>query len=139
MSQDFEKLFSQLDCATPSSSLLPNIKQRLVKERARLIFRKRLAGVFSAVGMVASSLVLIATGISLYSSLGSSGFWNFLSLIFSDFDVVATYWQSLLWSLLEALPLLTLAIFFGAMFSFAESIRILSFDYRFLSWRTSHN
>lgn len=139
MDNDFKNLFSRLDRVKPPIGLLPAVRSRLQQEQRAWIRHKRRAGIFSVLGIFLSLAVLVFAVASLEASLSDSGFWTFLSLLFSDFAVVAAYWQSFVWSLVESLPLLTLAVFFGAAFILAESIRVLSFDSGFLFRKTAHN
>ncbi len=55
-----------------------------------------------------------------------SGFLQFLSLIFSDFSVVVSNWQTFALSLLEAIPVVSLAMIFAAIFSFLIFIKFLA-------------
>ncbi|OGZ93266.1 MAG: hypothetical protein A2528_00535 [Candidatus Staskawiczbacteria bacterium RIFOXYD2_FULL_37_9] len=58
-----------------------------------------------------------------------SGFINFFSLIFSDFTVVRTYWQSFAMILLETLPALSLVLFLGVLLILLQSIKSLTKNY----------
>jgi len=108
MSKNIRQLFEATKAAELSAGLMALVLVRLQREqkkRARrnlLIFG--LADVFSATGLMTTCF---------YSAnlLASSGFYNYLSLLWSDGGAVALYWRELLLSLIESLPLLGLTAF----------------------------
>jgi ABC-type multidrug transport system permease subunit len=48
--------------------------------------------------------------INFISQLQNSGFWNYLSLFFTDTGIVALYWKQFSLSLIEATPMLSLTL-----------------------------
>jgi len=109
--------------AEPPKGLLEKILKRIHKEERLLVLRRII--VFSV--MLTGSLIGFVPSLKmLLSDLGSSGFANFLSLIFSDFPSIATYWQSFIMILLETLPAVSLALFLAVVLLFLQSIKSLS-------------
>ncbi|MCX6785999.1 MAG: hypothetical protein NTZ18_04075 [Candidatus Komeilibacteria bacterium] len=122
MSETLEKLFSLINSAEPPSGLLEKILARLAKER-QLSLRKRLV-VFSA--FTALSAVAIFLSIkTAQTRAGESGFWQFFSLLFSDFATIKIYWQNFALSLLETLPVTSLIMVLAAILIFLESLKSL--------------
>jgi hypothetical protein len=54
-----------------------------------------------------------------------SSFYSYLSLIFSDPNMVASYWKELSMSILETLPILWITVSLIAVYIFLVSIRTL--------------
>ena len=54
-----------------------------------------------------------------------SSFYSYLSLIFSDPNIVVSYWKELSMSLLETLPILWITVSLMAVYIFLVSIRTL--------------
>ncbi|MGD0577283.1 MAG: hypothetical protein ABSA74_04365 [Candidatus Staskawiczbacteria bacterium] len=94
-------------------------KQRLLILRRVILFSATLA--ISVIGFFPAMSMLL-------SDSNQSGFLQFFSLIFSDSSSVATYWQSFTMTLLETLPVLSLALFLAVLLTFLESIKHLTKD-----------
>jgi hypothetical protein len=62
----------------------------------------------------------------LISEIKNSGFLQFASLAFSDFDIVKTYWKNFAFTILETLPALSLALCLVILLTFLQSIKSLS-------------
>ncbi len=78
-----------------------------------------------------SFLSFSAAAYSLYrtqASFSESGLSQFASLLFSDFGVVAAYWKSFLFSLLERMPLNGLIALSGSSFIFFITLKALARD-----------
>jgi hypothetical protein len=126
MRKDFEQLFTHLDSPNPPAYLLPKIMQAIADEKQPAIFKGKLVifslmAIFSVAAAV-YALVLFKTGAA------ESGFWQFISLLFSDYQVVVTAWQNYLLSLIETLPLTSLILLLSSILIFCESIKLLSKD-----------
>ena len=114
--------------------LFNRIMNRIHKERQFLI-RKRI--VVFALLFMGSLIAVFPAFRALEKSITESGFMQFLSLIFTDFRMVVTYWQSFVLSLLESLPIINLTIFLIIILAFLESIKFLARDIR--SFLPQHN
>jgi len=94
-------------------------EEKIAKQR-RLIF---LSLIF-----VSSLVMLFPSFKMLKEGVAQSGFIQFLSLIFSDFDVVLAYWRNFALVLLEALPVAGLAAFLTSVFILLGSLKFLVRD-----------
>ena len=103
--------------------LLERILKRIHREERLLVFRKV---VIFSVMMVGSLVGFVPSLKMLLADFSQSGFINFFSLIFSDFTVVRTYWQSFAMILLETLPALSLVLFLGVLLILLQSIKSLT-------------
>jgi hypothetical protein len=107
MSTKFSQVFKNISQIEPSSELKDLILCGIEKEKTRQIKRKIY---FSYSGMVGSFSAAVYTLIYLGNAFFKSEFWSILSLAFSDAQVVAGYWKTYLYSLLETLPTLTIVL-----------------------------
>ncbi|HVZ75874.1 MAG TPA: hypothetical protein VG934_01220 [Candidatus Paceibacterota bacterium] len=96
------------------------------RRRARLSFA--LHGAFAAASFLALLPALAYAG----QQFAASGFSSYLSLIFSDSGVAATYWRELLLSLADSLPslaliavLVPLCVFIWAVIAIPRSARTM--------------
>lgn len=117
----------------PPSGLLEKILKRIHKEERFLVFRKNIMFSVTLAGSLAG---IIPSFRMLLSDFSNSGFFNFFSLIFSDFSVVTTYWQSFTIILLETLPAMSLAIFLAVLLTFLQSFKFLMKNIKIIK---SHN
>ncbi len=124
----YEKLFSYLKPPEPPADLFARILNKIQRERRVALLRRRIA--IFAVGVLSSLIAFVPALKMLEKGVSSSGFAYFLSLIFSDLQVITTYWQSFVMSLLETLPVSSLAAFLTVIFVFLASIRFLIRDAR---------
>ena len=58
------------------------------------------------------------------------GFFNYLSLAFSDSGVIATYWKEYTLSLADSLPLASLVLSFSLLFIMFFSVRKASYQFK---------
>lgn len=123
MRPSFVLIYMSIKYVEPPSGLFERIVNRIHKEQRLLTIRRRIA-IFS-VGLSGSSVVFIPVFKMLSAELAESGFIQFLSLLFSDFSIVARYWQSFVLTLLETLPAISLIVFLTIIFVFLESLKFL--------------
>lgn len=110
---------------------------RIRREKKLLTIKRRIV-IFSVI-FIGSIIAFVPVFHSLEKSISESGFMQFLSLFFSDFKIVAIYWQSFALSLLETLPVLNLAIFLVVVLALLESVKFLAKDIKFFLPQHSHN
>lgn len=101
---------------------LPGLEKDIINkihrlERRGLIFEQ---GMYATVSF-ASFFGIIYSSIYVFKNVVSSGIYNYISLIFSDIEVL-TYWKELSLSILESLPFLGLAIGFMVLGIFIWSL-----------------
>jgi hypothetical protein len=132
MSDQWKKLFSSLQAPEPAAYLKEAILLRIRQERLRQ--SKRRIWIWS-VGLVAS-LALFGWGVKMMlTDINQTGFTEFLSLAYTDFGLVASYWQNYLLSLLETLPLTSLIIIVGTSLAILESLKLLWEDLELFIYR----
>lgn len=102
----------------PPNGLLEKIMKRIHREERILVFKR--TALFS-VTFIASVVGLYPALKMLISDFSQSGFFNFFSLMFSDFSVVTTYWQSFVMILLQTLPAVSLALFLAVLLTLFQS------------------
>ncbi len=112
----------------PPNGLYEKIITRIHKERRLLTIRNRIF-IFS-VGLLGSLAAFWPAYRAVKIEFLQSGFFQFVSLMFSDFSVVATHWQNFTLALLEALPIMSLIIFFVVLFILFESAKYLTKNIR---------
>jgi len=114
----------QLD-SEQSRRLLGLIMRQIGREQKKAdLFR---TAFFSAT-LIISLLALFPVFNLLKSNLVASGFAEYFSLIFSDWEIVSAYWQNFSLSLLEVLPVMSLAAFLTVILILLESVRHLSME-----------
>jgi len=109
----------------PSEELFPKIMNRIQKEQ-RITARRHLILCF--VMLAGSMLAILPLYQVLRQAMVDSGFVDFLMLIFSDTEIVMAYRQNFILSVLEALPIMSLAAFLATVLIFLESLRLLLRD-----------
>lgn len=119
------------DNTNPSPQLYLRIMKAL-RHQERILAGKKI--ILFSIMFASSSAGLISAGKMLYSQLQTSGFISFSSLIFSDFDVVAAYWQNLLMAILEAMPTMSIALCLAILLIALQSARFLSKNIKTLLW-----
>jgi len=107
----------------PPNGLLEKILNRIHKEQRFLVFKKI---VIFSITFVVSVAGFMPAARMLVSDFNQSGFMSFFSLLFSDFSIVLSSWQSFSMILLETLPALSIALLLFILFVFFQSIRHLS-------------
>ena len=130
MSKNYEKLFTHLVPPKPSAGLFEKIMHRIREEQQLLTIKRRLA-VFS-VSLIVSASAFIPVLKMVQKELYESGFLQFLSLAFSDFGIIATYWQNFTMSLLETIPAISLTILLITILIFLESLKFLARDIKLI-------
>lgn len=124
MRPDFEdQISSLLKPSKPSEELFDKIIMRIQKEK--LISAKRRIALFS-LGIAASLAALIPIFEMLKTNLSQSGFLQYFSLIFSNPGTVLKYWGDFTLSILESVPMLSLAAFLTIILALLEFLKMLA-------------
>lgn len=120
-----EKLID-FDLVEPSDRLFDKVIGRIqqFQRDKRVKAVKRRIFVFSALSLI-SLIAFVPAFSTMKLNMTESGFLNFISLLFSDFKVVMSYWQNFTMSLLESLPVVNLVLVFFLVFSFLWSLKSL--------------
>lgn len=115
----------------PSPKLYLKIMKRLRQEE-RILAGKKII-LFSII-FASSSAGLISVGKMLALQLQTSGFVYFVSLIFSDFEIVKAYWQNLLMAILEAMPTMSIALCLATLLIALQSVKFISKNIKTILW-----
>lgn len=124
MTQDYQKLFSYVDTQEPSQELLGKIMSRIEGERKMATIKRKI--IAFSVALAGSILALAPAFKMVWDGISSSGFVQFLSLLFTDSEIVLAYWQSFVMTLLESLPMFSIILFLVIVFTLLGSARFLS-------------
>jgi len=107
---------------TPSPELFLKIMKRLRNEERVLAIKKVV--LFSII-FSSSAAGLFSVSKAMITELQTSGLVSFVSLLFSDFDVIKTYWQSFSLAILEAVPAMSIALCLVILLVILQSIKII--------------
>lgn len=121
MKDNYEKFFLNLEQIEPSEKLRGQILARIDFEKRRSA-RIRLA--FFGTVAAASSVAIIPSFQYATGEFSQSGFYEYLSLLFSDSGAVLASWREFTLSLIESLPITEIAIFLAAVFVFLVSAKL---------------
>lgn len=120
MSDNYKKLFQNLEQIEPSQKLRAGVLARIDFEKRRSA-RIRLA-FFGAVA-VTSLVAIIPSFQYVAREFSQSGFYQYLSLLFSDSGFILASWKEFSASLVESLPLFEITIFLATVFTLLFSAR----------------
>ena len=105
---------SGMEKIQPPQDLKKNILLGIAKEEFR---RAKVYFTVAATVLPASLVAVFLSGKYLMSSFYESGFYDYLSLLFSGDSTVLAYWKELTYSLVETMPVVGTIVFLIA-FSF---------------------
>ncbi|MES2930709.1 MAG: hypothetical protein V4665_02915 [Patescibacteria group bacterium] len=113
----------------PDAGLSDHILFRIVSRQKKLTVINRSINLGATLLSLGFSILIIE---SLTSQFSQTGFYQYMSLLFSDTQAVTLYWKEFLFSLVDALPATTLVLCLGSL------LLILIFGRRTISgWRGS--
>lgn len=129
MNEEFKKILNKVDIGEVSvpHRLAENIILKIdAKARQHAKIKTLGLSTVSALSVIASIPIIS----QIITSFTQSGFYNYLSIIFSDFDVAIVYWKEILISLAESLPvigilalLIVLTVFTWSVLKTASIVR----------------
>ena len=105
---------------TPRNDFLKCILENIRLEQNKVIRRQKI--IWRSVFFV-FLMVTVATGWHAFSSLSSSDFGNYFSLIFSDTNTALAVWKELSISILETLPIFGIGLFLASIYLLFWSAR----------------
>lgn len=114
-----QKPFKYFDSMPAPEGLVADIIAAVRCENAR---RRRTRAVTFGIMSVGSLVIAVFAYTSVSHALSSTGFSHYLSLLFSDTSLVAAYWRELVLSILETVPILSVAAMLAAVFLFLWSL-----------------
>jgi len=125
-----EKLFTHLETPEPPAGLFAKIMARIYEEERLLFIKRRLF--LSSTTFLISAGALITVVNTFQNEFAQSGLFQFLSLLFSDLELVAANWQDFGLAILESLPVMSMMAFLITIFvllwslkHFAQAIKVL--------------
>ncbi|MFA6585968.1 MAG: hypothetical protein WCS86_02285 [Candidatus Paceibacterota bacterium] len=105
------------------SGLSLNVWNNILLRNKRIAYIKLWA--FSSIG-VASLIGLFPAWQILSNDLTQSGFYEYLSLIFSNGSSITSYWQELSLSIIESLPTMSIVLSLSLIFIILMSIKYIA-------------
>ena len=129
MPDNLQTLLNHYNPPEAPDNLFNKIITRINRRQRMLAISRVIVFSFSLLGsLVAAWPIFSAVKIEFVNS----GFLQFLSLVFSDFEVIITYWQSFALTLLESLPAISIALSLLILFIFMGSLKFLTKDIKIL-------
>lgn len=121
MEDDFKKIFLNFKDQDIPEFFYRAIFSR-IQARKILLAKIRLA-VFGS-SLLFSLIAIVPVLKYLSAEFYESGFYSYLSLIFSDSSVVFQNWKEIILSLAESAPILGIAIFLAVIFILLSSLKV---------------
>jgi hypothetical protein len=128
MTPDFRRLYAQIERPAPPAGLLEGVLGRIAQERKAKALKRRLA--WMALATLALSALLAWSFTAVSNAMAGSGNLQFLSLVFSDTQVVLSNGSAFAYSVLESLPAGRMAAFLVVALCFALMLRAFIRDAR---------
>ncbi|MFA6094447.1 MAG: hypothetical protein WC757_00990 [Candidatus Paceibacterota bacterium] len=119
---EYEKLIQCIPDIHPREDFVEVVMLRVKKELYMRAWRRFVTGSFFA---VASFVALVPAVVQLYSTWFQSGSAEIISLVFSDFTIVTTYWKEFLLSFVESVPFIPFVAVLASVWVFLVSVRSL--------------
>jgi len=108
MEKGFDKLFKYLKTNNAPSGL----EKRILTKIREMTRKQQMVRIFVLGGSAIASFGLsVWAAISLAKNTAQTGFWQYLSLAFSENGTILSYWKEFAFSLVESLPILSLILF----------------------------
>ena len=119
MEQKLQRVFRQARYED-RENITQNIWQVIVAHEKRTA-RKKLIFTYT-VDLLSLSLLVPVLKI-LINDLSKSGFYEYLSLTFSNGGIISSYWKEFMFSLAESLPIISIILTLTLVFIFCLSLR----------------
>lgn len=132
MNQNYKRLFNNLHKIEPPESLYKTIISRIQFEKIR---RAKIRLVFFGITALASITASVPALSVVHRELTSSGFYQYIPLIYSDSGLVLFQWKEFSLLLIESLPTVSIIIFMTVIFTFIVSFKsimknVIIFSYK---------
>lgn len=124
MEQNLQKLFKQ-SSYIPESRLSDDIWSVIESKNNNIAKWKNFGYISLSIVSLSGSVFSIKSLIGEFIKLG---FFDYLSLAFSDSGVIATYWKEYVLTLANALPVMSLILSFFLLFVLFVSVQRMSFQ-----------
>ena len=116
----------------PSPELYQNIINRLKREQKKAAVLRAMLFLFLS---TLAGVCIIFVAYLLIQALQQSGFTQIISLIFSDSQTVALYWQNYTLAVLETAPLLPIIYLLVSCFFFLLTLKKGLLNLQKLTWK----
>lgn len=127
MHEQYKKLLGSLHLHEPPHELVRLIATRVAREQQK---RARLRLGIMSVLSLSSLITLIPALRYLIQGIEQSGFYQYISLAFSDGNIALYYWKEFTLSLAESLPLVATIATLSILFTLLLSIRFVARNIR---------
>jgi len=124
--QNLQKLFKQASYQ-PESRLSGDVLLLVEAKSSRIAKWKTIGYLSASVLSLSLSVMSIKSVIEQFTT---TGFYNYLSLAFSDSGIIATYWKEYILSLVDSLPILSIILSFSLLFVLFISIKRVSYQFK---------
>lgn len=124
MEQNLQKLFKNA-VYHPEGRLSGDIYNAIEYRNNKIIKWKRFGYLSLSILSLSGSIFSIKSLIEQSTRLG---FYNYLSLVFSDSGIIATYWREYILSLVDSLPVASLILSFFLLFILFISVKRASYQ-----------
>jgi nitrate reductase NapE component len=122
--EKYKKLFGYVNLVEPPKGLGVKILNFIEAREKRLAKIKSWAFGSTSIASFGFSVWAI---VYLIQSFKQTGFWQYLSLAFSENGMMLTYWKEFSLSLVESLPVVSVVLFLTAVGFFVWSITKINF------------
>ena len=124
MEQNLQKLFKQ-SSYHPENRLSGDVWHVIESKNSHITKWKTFSYISLIILSLSGSIFSIK---SLFEQFTKLGFFDYLSLAFSDSGVIATYWKEYVLTLANSLPVMSLILSFFLLFVLFISIQRISFQ-----------
>jgi len=121
MNKDFQTLFNTLKPLAPKKELSLGVLLRIRRYEQRVA---RIKFVLLSASSFISGIALVPVVSYAVSGFASSGFYEYLSLLYSDGIAVLPYWEEFALTLAEAVPVFEISLVLAVMYALLESIKL---------------
>ena len=119
MEDSHKQLFARLKEHEPSPVLFNSIRAR-ISAAERSLARRRFF--LTACGAFISGVLMVPALQHLSAEFATSGFYQYMSLLFSDSAILMSNWKTFTWSIAESLPALGLSLVLASAAAFFWSL-----------------
>ena len=127
MDTKFKKAFETIVGAKSLDFLQTRILARIDQEQAKKV---TIGNIISRTVGAVSLVAIFPLVINIFAQLQNSGFFSYLSLVFTDTGTVATYWKELSLSLVESAPLAGITLILMLVLILSISIKFSNISFK---------
>jgi hypothetical protein len=121
MNDDFQELFNTLKPKNPTKELSLAVLLHIRRYEQRMA---RIKFALLSLSSFISGVMLVPTVSYALSGFVSSGFYEYLSLLYSDGMGILPYWKEFTLTLADAIPVFEISLVLAVMYALLESIKL---------------